>query len=785
MSDDIKAWHAFSGGEISEELFGRTDLQDYNIALAKCLNWTVLPHGPVTTDAGTQFILCSKASGQARLIPFIRGNGESLVLELGEHYIRFHRDGGTVLSGAAEKDIELISVIPATSPVRHQFKITAHGYSNGNSLVVYGITRNGKPVATGGAYTVSNAATDTFELLNASGQPIFGTDTDTSINNLYDGGDVALSSAAIYEIATPYLKDELFDLDYEQSVDTITFSHFNWRSRELVRNADNDWDFSVVVHQSAIGPPASAPTVAAVGSTGASIAYRYVVTAVDEKDEESIASGIGGASNDLTQVGQYNTVVWAAVTGARYYNVYKEWAASGRFFFLMSSTDHVSGIADDNITPDFTKAPPEATDPFGAIDGTTTLPSTVSYHQQRRFFGSTLGDPQRFWATRSGSDYNMNASIVPQDDDPFNFRLASRRAHTIRHIVPMSDLLMLTGSAIWRVFPDSSGNALTPTGTNTKESVSVGSSKVRPSAFREYLLFANARGEHLTAVNFSQEAGGYVPRDLSKIAPHLIDGMSWVQMDFQESPYQIWWGVRSDGVLIGMTFDPEQNLTAWHQHKPGGTNVFVESIAIVPANDSPTDLIYLVVRRTVNGLTKRFIEFMKPRAFTDLAHSFCVSAGLMYDGAYITTVTGLSHLEGQTVAVLADGVPLTAVIASGQFTLATPAKVIVVGLPYNCDLQTVPLSYAVGYVAGQGMEQKEVISSLRLRVVKTMGLSLGPDFSTLQDFRPDEGETGLRSRIVDGFGDFTWREDNKVCVRQSLPLPATISAMAVNFSEGN
>jgi hypothetical protein len=194
-------------------------------------------------------------------------------------------------------------------------------------------------------------------------------------------------------------------------------------------------------------------------------------------------------------------------------------------------------------------------------------------------------------------------------------------------------------------------------------------------------------------------------------------------------------------------------------------------------------VIYLVVRRTIGAETVRYIEFVKPRSFVDLEHSFCVDSGLTYEGVPADEIAGLDHLEGETVAVLADGLPLTAVVTAGVITLDDEASVVTVGLPYNCDLVTPPLSYRA---AAAGMEQQENISGVRLRVKETSGLSVGPSFDDLKDFIIPTWETpGLQSGLIETASEFGWDEDNKVYIRQANPLPAMITAMCVDYAEAD
>ena len=306
------------------------------------------------------------------------------------------------------------------------------------------------------------------------------------------------------------------------------------------------------------------------------------------------------------------------------------------------------------------------------------------------------------------------------------------------------------------------------------------------------MLFANVKGNHLIALAYSNEGGGYRDRDLSVIAPHLIKDMSWAEMDYQEAPDSTWWGVRSDGRLIGLTYLPDEQIFAWHQHEIAGggsdTHGCVESIAVIP--EGGVDVVYLVVRRTVNGATQRYVEFLKPRQFATLADAFFVDSGLAYEGAAVSSVSGLDHLEGETVVALADGVPITGLtVISGTVTLPQTAEKIVIGLPYTAQAQLVPLAYET---QAFGAASRVNLSQATFRLKDTgPGLEAGPDFVTMRTAE-DDFDTGFNqvpALVNDGIREIPvdeyWTDDVTLCIQQSNPVPVTVAAVALDFAGGD
>jgi len=389
---------------------------------------------------------------------------------------------------------------------------------------------------------------------------------------------------------------------------------------------------------------------------------------------ESKESAEVEVTNDLYTPGNSNTLTWKAVDGADHYLVYKR--QSG--MFGLAGYANEPSFEDRGVSPDMAKTPPKYKDVFDKADN---YPSAVSYFQQRRVLAGTPAEPQKVWMTRSGTESDMSYSTPSRDDDRIEVRVAAREASPIRHIVPLTNLLILTGSAEWNVNTQNS-DVLTNTTISISPHSYVGANNVQPVIVNASLIYGASRGGHVREMTYSWQAGGYVTGDLSLRAPHLFDGRKILDMAYGKAPYPIVWFVSSNGWLLGNTYVPEQEIGAWHRHDTDGS---FESCAVVAEGDE--DMLYVVVRRHINGRDVRYIERLESRSFATPADAFFVDSGLSYDGTPITTVRGLDHLEGKTVSILADGaVHPQRVVTSGTITLDNPAGKIHVGLPITADV---------------------------------------------------------------------------------------------------
>ena len=672
---------SFSGGEMSPEMFGRIDDAKYQAGLAKCRNFIVKPQGPAENRPGFAFVRAVKDSTKrVRLIPFTYSTTQTMVIEVGAGYFRFHTAGGTLMDGAAP-----------------------------------------------------------------------------------------------YEIANPYAEGDLFDIHYVQSADVLTLAHPGHAPRELRRLGATNWQLTTIAFAASVASPA-APTVTAAGHTTVKYTYHYVVTAVAADGvSESAPSPEGTAGGNLFETGATVTIGWAAVTGASRYNVYK---LQGGLYGYIGQTAGLS-IVDDNIAPDLSKTPPI----YDAVfSGAGDYPGAVSYFEQRRCFAGTTNRPQNIWMTKSGSESNMSYSLPTRDDDRIAFRVAAREANTIRHIVPLTQLLLLTSSSEWRVTSVNS-DAITPTTISVRPQSYVGASNVQPVLINNTLIYGASRGGHVRELAYNWQANGFVTGDLSLRSAHLFDGAEVVDMAYAKAPWPIVWCVSSGGKLLGLTYVPEQQVGAWHQHDTDGA---FESCAVVA--EGAEDVLYCVVRRTINGAQVRYIERMASRQFIDQQDGFFVDAGLTYRGAPSDTISGLSHLEGATVSILADGaVHPQRVVTGGSITLDNEASVVHVGLPITADLQTLPIAAPIDNGYGQGRFKN--VNKAWLRVFRSSGIFLGPDADKLTEAKqrttePYGAPPALKSEEIQVMLTPSWADSGQVFVRQSDPLPLTVVSLTAEVAMG-
>jgi hypothetical protein len=327
----------------------------------------------------------------------------------------------------------------------------------------------------------------------------------------------------------------------------------------------------------------------------------YVVTAIasDGVDESQISSDVS-VLNNLDVPGSFNTISWSAVATALRYNIYK--MRNGLYGYI-GETPNLSFV-DDNIGPDFSITPPNYEVMFS---GPGNYPAAVGYAEQRKCYAGTDNQPQNLWMSNSGTEDTFSYSLPIKDTDRIAIAIASREANIIRHIVPMTELMLLTSSAEIVIKPANS-DVITPGTISAKPQTYVGANNVQPSVINTALVYCAARGGHVRELGYAWTVNGFTTGDLSLRAAHLFDNLTLVDMCYQKAPRPILWFVSSGGNLLGLTYVPEEQIGAWHHHDTQG--VF-ESVACVA--EGGEDRLYAVIRRRINGTTVRYVERMASR----------------------------------------------------------------------------------------------------------------------------------------------------------------------------
>ncbi|WKJ88756.1 hypothetical protein QZJ86_12060 [Methylomonas montana] len=444
-------------------------------------------------------------------------------------------------------------------------------------------------------------------------------------------GATLMNGGVPYEIGNTYAAADLMDIHYVQSGDIITLTHPSYPPLELRRYANLNWTLTGITFQSKLASPSGASATATYPTAGTPQSFQYIITALDSYGlEESMPSTATAAiTNDLTITGNYNTITWTGVSGASRYNVYK--STNGAYGYIGQTVN--ASFEDKNILADLTQTPPLTDTVFTSAGN---YPAAVGYYEQRRFFGGSNNQPQNLWGTQSGTESNMNYSVPSKENDALRVRIAAQRANYIRHIVSLLDMIVMTASTEWRVF-SASGNALAPTTITIKAQSQNGASNVQPVAVNNTVVYAQSQGGHVRELAYQWQASGYQSNDLCLLATHLFNGFNIVDMAFSRSPYPIVWVVNDQGKLLGLTYLPDQQVAAWHQHTTDG---FFESICTV--TEGNYDVLYAVVRRTINGVTTRYIEMLDNRQFAKLEDAFFVDCGL----STFNPINYLTGLEG-------------------------------------------------------------------------------------------------------------------------------------------
>jgi len=816
---------SFAAGEITPSLYGRVDLAKYQVGARTLLNWFVRPYGSISTRAGTAFVgECYDSAAKSRIYPFQFSQVQTYVLEFANLKMRVIKDGGYVL----DTSTAITGITQANPGV---VTAVAHGLTTGDHVWITGVV--GMTQVNRRRFTVTVLTADTFSI---------GIST-ASYTAWSSGGTVE----RFYTLATPYVTADLPLLKFVQSADTLTITHPTYAPRALTRTGHAAWTLTTKTFQ----PDQAAPTGFTTSAVG--LNFLYAITAENDVTGEESRT-LQGWSNTETSL-----LTWTAAAGATNYNIYKN--RNGIFGFIGRATQ-ANGFTDATISPDTSRTPPMAKNPFSSTDN---YPGCSTYHEGRQWYGRTNTSPQTLWSTQSASFNNMDTSTPSNDSDAIVRTIASRKVDEIRFLVPLNHLLVFTSGAVWKCWSGVNSDVITPSNCNVKVQGAEGAANIEPISTVTSVLYVTTAGRRVRDLAYDSGGETFAGKDLTILSQHIFEGKTISDWTYARDPDGLVWVVLSDGTGACLTYLREHDVTAWSRWNMDGT---IESVAAVQENAET--ILYVQVARTIGGTTKRYVERMPSRYFASVYDAWCVDSGYRYDGwntdttrsltisgatyntgdtvtltatghtpftsasvgnkyilrsgqnqvtvtvsAYTstsvvsatlntaphtslqatatsdwalatTTLTGLWHLEGETVTVLADGsVMADATVANGQITIERASGRILAGIAYDCDFETLDIEQ--GSPTMQGRQKR--VSTVTMRVRSSRGLAVGPTSDRLVDIKERTTEQmGYPTTLTTGDEEIaidpSWNSNGRIFARQSYPLPSEILAVIPRLEQG-
>ena len=578
----------------------------------------------------------------------------------------------------------------------------------------------------------------------------------TYIRFFKDKGQI-LDSGSAYEISTPYLTAELFEIKFAQSADVMYITHPNHEVMKLSRTGHTSWTLAEVAFTD--GPYlATNSTATTLTPASASVATGVNITA-------SAVTGInGGAGFQTTDVGRIIS-----------FN-------SGKAK-ITARTNTTVVVA--TITTAFTNTNATAAFNLGAFSNTTGHPSCVSFFEQRLVFAGTKDEPQTIFFSAAGDYENMTTGT--NAGDAMVYTIAANQVNAIRYMKAVRTLVVGTTGGEYTVSADGTDASITPTNITIKRQSSYGSANVDAIPAGNAILFLQKARRKIRELQYNFDSDGYQAPDLTILNDSATNsGIN--EMVYQQEPGSIIWCVRDDGVLAALTYQRSENVIAWSRHIFGGVfgsgDAVCESAATI-SGDLTEDEVWVIIKRTVNGATKRYVECFSDFDFdeTDPTDFKFLDSHLSYSGSSTTTLSGLSHLEGQAVSILADGsVHANKTVSSGAITLDRAVTKACVGLSYDSILQTMRIEGGAAEGTSQGKTKR--ISKVVLRLFETVGVKVGPSLSNLElvPFRTTSSNLSAPvDTLLAGDKEIEFRDDYNsdgfIIIKQDQPLPCSVLAI--------
>ena len=480
-----------------------------------------------------------------------------------------------------------------------------------------------------------------------------------------------------------------------------------------------------------------------------------------------------------------NRIAWNAVSGAAGYYVYRRPVnGDDRTFRLIGDVTTTNFLDDIGTTIPGTRSPVVGENTF---TNPGDYPAVVRFFEQRLLYGRTKNKPASIFGSHVG--IYTDFSIDPTDDSSgYEFELASQKLNAIEEILTLRNMFILTSGG--EFVATGGGAAITSRNITVREQSQSGASSVPPITVDDTALYVPRSQQTIKTFSYTLEKEAYSGQNLLQYALNLITGKRIVDIAFQRDPHNLLWVVLDDGALLSCTLLPDEQFLAWTRHETQGK---VQSIATKMTSDG-TDQLWAVIRRDLpDGTSRQYIEVLEDilpyESEPEIASAFCVDSGLSGEfDAPVTQVGGLSHLEGLTVSILADGnVMPPQVVANGRITIDRPAFKVHVGLPYEFYVKTLDLE-----LIGQGTFRNATrqLWQVIVELFVTRELEYRAEDGQWWELPVQDGQTlGLVPKFMDGdrrlnFGSYD-TSSTTLELRSRSPVPVCLLSLVAETEHGD
>jgi hypothetical protein len=828
---------ALNAGELSPYMDARTDVAKYQSGCRRLENMVVLPYGGVYRRAGTEYLGEAKLSNRrCRLIGFNFSTTTRFVLEFGHQYVRFWGNGVAVMN-PSNPSIPLEVASPYDESHLRELQ-----YVQINDILY--VAHASYPV-----YKLTRVADDnwTFAAVDWDYPPLVDLDLTTKFTASANSGNITLTASQNFFTASDVGTEIALTFNKARNFVELAISA-NGFSSVIPVGANATWDFQTtgtwdatvsilrktqeemdkILATSAVSVTRSTTvatatltahgwttgdTVLVTGSAPFAGAYTITVTGTNTFTFTVVNSGAASGTCEFHNITRMETVRSYDAAGNR--NIVSTGTEANETEYVIRVSNYTSNTSARCVleTRDYveggrvqvtavtnaTTASATVLEYLGRWSGSRQSVSakqsafcskygyarTVAVHEQRLCFAGTSGHPQTVWA--SATDDFENFRLGTADDDSIQFTIAASEGNRINWLYSQRKLMLGTSGDEWTIGAASTDQPFTASNVQAQRQSSFGSRYMKALLINDVLLFVQRQGRKIRELVYSFERDGWVAPDLTVLAEHIT--LSDLQeMAYTQQPDAILWAIRGDGTLIGMSYEREQEVVAWHRHSTDGE---FESVATIYGLGGNDDEVWLSVKRTVNGQTKRYIERFKNdfRATFEAENKddwWYLDSAKRYAGSATTTITGLSHLEGKTASILADGaVQPSAVVSSGQITLSKAASKVLVGLPYTSLIQPMKFDYQTQVGPTRGLNKR--INRMTVSLYKSLGGQASTDGTEWLWIYPRDFDDPMDASPPVFSGDAeivlagNYSQNADIYLRQTLPYPLTVRALVIKL----